>query len=257
MSAAASPAHELVRAGDRKSAMHWARLVPYDTGRFPFARVIAEDVFGTGGLEDLHRLLGAARPGRPLTHGDNFEQRGRIAALGDDSRFYAVYHAFVLEVVAPLFAGRISYSRHPTFRVHFPGTGAVSDWHRDADVTGRWDQINVWVPFVDTAGTSTIWVESHYGRGDHAPVPVRYGQALLFDGGALSHGSVRNDTAVTRVSMDLRIAPMPSESPHPDLGILALRPPGLHAPGPPAATNGAGGGMMAAGADPARAPAMG
>jgi ectoine hydroxylase-related dioxygenase (phytanoyl-CoA dioxygenase family) len=46
-----------------------------------------------------------------------------------------------------------------------------------------------------------------YGRGEYTPVPVEYGQMLLFDGGLLSHGTVENTSSQTRVSMDLRFVP--------------------------------------------------
>ena len=74
-------------------------------------------------------------------------------------------------------------------------------------MTGRDDQINVWLPFVSTCDANTLWTETDYGRGDYRPVTVEYGQLLLFDGGLLSHGTVANTSGQTRVSMDLRIAP--------------------------------------------------
>ena len=60
------------------------------------------------------------------------------------------------------------------------------------------------MPFTDVDETATLWLESFYGRGDYAPVPVRYGEVLIFDGGYLSHGSVPNRTRTTRVSLDMR-----------------------------------------------------
>jgi ectoine hydroxylase-related dioxygenase (phytanoyl-CoA dioxygenase family) len=56
------------------------------------------------------------------------------------------------------------------------------------------------------------------------PVALRYGEALLFDGGKLLHGSVPNESDITRVSMDFRFAPLRrgfEEGPH---GILSLLP---------------------------------
>jgi len=67
----------------------------------------------------------------------------------------------------------------------------------DADVTGRPEQINIWLPVTDSFGANCLWVESEFGKGDHQPVPVHYGQALFFDG-FLSHGTVPNDTDTIR-----------------------------------------------------------
>jgi ectoine hydroxylase-related dioxygenase (phytanoyl-CoA dioxygenase family) len=71
-------------------------------------------------------------------------------------------------------------------------------------VTKRIDQINFWLPVTSVAGGSALHLESDYGLADYAPVPVRYGQALIFDGGYLGHGSVDNTSEVTRVSFDMR-----------------------------------------------------
>ena len=122
------------------------------------------------------------------------------------------------------FGGRISYNLNPKFRVHFPGTGSVSAWHRDADITGRPDYVTAWVPFVDTEGTNTVWVETDYGRGDHEPIAVRYGEVLLFDAAMLFTEASRNTTEVTRVSMDFRFTPAPVDGSAPDRGLFAERP---------------------------------
>ena len=63
-----------------------------------------------------------------------------------------------------------------------------------------------WMPFTDVDDGTALWLESDYGRGDFAPVPVRYGEVLIFDGGYLGHGSVANRTDRTRVSLDMRFS---------------------------------------------------
>jgi ectoine hydroxylase-related dioxygenase (phytanoyl-CoA dioxygenase family) len=77
---------------------------------------------------------------------------------------------------------------------------------------------------VDAFDTNTIWVETDYGRGDYVPVPVSYGEILLFDGGWLLHGSVPNTTPVTRVSFDFRFAAKRADLPNRTLGVLDARP---------------------------------
>ncbi|HVG22542.1 MAG TPA: streptomycin biosynthesis enzyme StrG, partial [Thermoanaerobaculia bacterium] len=212
--------------------MHRAVLVSYDTREYDFAGSIASTVFHVDSLPLLH-LAAQRRKRRPLNATDSLGYRRVLTLLPDDAPFYSLYTRFVWEVVAPLFHGHISYTLHPTFRVQFPRTGTISRWHRDADVTGRVEQINVWAPFVDCAGTNTIWVESHYDRQDYRPYDVRYGELLLFDGGFLAHGSVNNETETTRVSLDLRLHPLRPTR----LGswILGARPADLR---PPAAACG-------------------
>jgi hypothetical protein len=190
-------------------AIKSARLLSYDAGRFPFA-AIAASVFKVRELSLLHEdwILYNRRRGRQVTLGyaDNLRLRSLLQGLKDDALFYRVYHRFVREVVASAFGRSISYSSHPKMRVHLAGTPTVSKWHRDADITGRHEQINVWVPFTNTYEGNSLWIESDYGRGDYMAVPVGYGQALIFDGGFLSHGTVANETDSTRVSLDFRFS---------------------------------------------------
>lgn len=220
------------------AAIDRARFVPYDTTEYPFARIVAEQVFGSPPpLERLHEQVPPAlrgdREGEPLGYVDNLALRELLASAGDESELLRTYRRLVEKVLAPLFGGRISFSRRPTFRVHMAGTESVSNWHTDVEVTGRHDQINAWLPFTDAFGGGTIWVERDYGRGDFAPVDVSYGELLLFDGGWLSHGSVSNDTGTTRVSADFRFAPLRPDLPHPDLGILGGRPKAGYRPSEP------------------------
>jgi|tagenome__1003787_1003787.scaffolds.fasta_scaffold20988574_3 hypothetical protein len=208
---------------DPRSAMGRAWILSYDPERYDFARVVGEPVFGCRDLGRLHLLAGAGRGG-PLTVTDNLCYRARLAALRDDAPFYRLYGAFMADVLGAVF-GAFSYSQHPTWRVQLAHTGSVSGWHRDVDVTGRYDQVNVWIPFVDTTGGNALWVETDYGARDYGPVAVKYGEALIFDGGCLEHGSMPNDTDTTRVSIDLRFASKSRTRRKLALDILSLRPP--------------------------------
>lgn len=185
-------------------------VLSYDTTRFPFAAVLRRDVFRVQHLERLHQYAAsaarAAGGSGQLRSRDNLQARSLMQQLPDDSALLRVYHAFVTSVLAPLVGARISYSNRPKMRVHFPGTGSVSTMHSDVPVTKRSDQVNFWLPFTDVDGSAALWLESDYGRADYAPVPLHYGQALIFDGGYVSHGSVRNVSDVTRISMDMRFA---------------------------------------------------
>ena len=200
----------------------------YETGRYPLAMAAAE-VFE---VDDLAQLSGRRLadktdkdPGAILDQTDNFALRDQLATLPLDHKLREIYHSMVLQVIAPAFGGRISYTTRPTFRVHLPGTPPISAWHRDADITGRIDYVNAWVPLVNVVDENTLWIEDDYGSGNHRPVIVAYGEVLIFDGGLLSHGSVLNDSERARVSLDLRFAPrMPDGSARPT-EVLSARPP--------------------------------
>jgi hypothetical protein len=188
-----------------------ALVIDYDTDRYPFQRILADQVFATARLDRLH-LTWRQRTGREeLTYADNLHLRRRMQQLSDDSAFYRIYHAWITHAVAPRYGNKISYSAHPKMRVHLAGTGSVSDFHTDVAVTGRPEQINCYLPFTDSYGTGSIWAESSYGSGDYQPIELRYGQALLWDGGLLEHGTYSNATDSTRVSCDFRFQPLDLE----------------------------------------------
>lgn len=183
-------------------------LLPYDTSAFPFAQVLRRDVFRVPRLDLLHEYVRASRRrsgGRDrLTQQDNLVLRQLMQDLAESSTFYRLYHAFMLQVLAPAVGLPLSYSSHPKMRVHLAGTPTVSSFHHDIVVTKRIDQVNFWMPFTDVDDSAALWLESDCGRGDFAPRPVRYGQVLIFDGGYLDHGTVSNRSRTTRVSLDMR-----------------------------------------------------
>ncbi|ASF46288.1 streptomycin biosynthesis enzyme StrG [Methylovulum psychrotolerans] len=207
-----------------------AKLLAYDTQCFPFAN-LAASVFKVNALERLHEdwRRHKIRRGQPaaLGYNDNLLLRAMLQKLDDESAFYKVYHSFVRQVIGPAFGRKISYSSHPKMRVHLAGTPTVSKWHRDADITGRPEQINVWLPFTNTHDGNSLWLESYYGRADYRPVTVAYGQALIFDGGFLDHGTVSNTTDTTRVSLDFRFAIVGADLPETVRAIFASRPDNL------------------------------
>ena len=43
---------------------------------------------------------------------------------------------------------------------------------------------------------NALWCEAEYGARDYRPIDLMPGEALLFDGGYLEHGSVANDTEI-------------------------------------------------------------
>jgi ectoine hydroxylase-related dioxygenase (phytanoyl-CoA dioxygenase family) len=102
-----------------------------------------------------------------------------------------------------------SYQVPPSFRFHFSRKGS-SSFHRDRDYGVDPAHLNVWIPFTRVWGSNSIWIESEEGKGDYSPVSLEYGQALIFDGPNLCHGSVWNNTTSTRVSMDFRFSPRKS-----------------------------------------------
>jgi hypothetical protein len=186
--------------------LKYAQVISFATDRYPFDKFLAESIFKVPRLDYLH-VSWAERTGRDkASYADNLELRKLMQDLPDDSPFYELYKKWIAEFIAPKFGKRISYSAHPKMRVHLARSGSVSDFHRDADVTGRADQINCYLPFTDVFDTNTLWSESARGLEDYSPLNLKYGEALIWNGGFLKHGTFRNGTNHTRVSCDFRFS---------------------------------------------------
>jgi hypothetical protein len=200
-----------------------AVILDYDTGRYPFDKVLAA-LFRVPILHELHLCWQKRMSKTKLLYEDNLLLRNKMQSLKDDALFYLVYHRWITEVLSPHYGGHISYSAHPKMRVHLAGTDSVSNFHRDADVTGRELQINCYLPFTDVFESNTLWCESDYGLKDYQPINLKYGQAILWDGGYLSHGTKKNETGFTRVSCDFRFhAKFPERVKSPWADVLAGR----------------------------------
>jgi len=156
-----------------------AWLLSYDAERYLFSRYLRDQIFRVDDLEKLH-LSSLCRPGSPPGYPDNLRLRQMMQRQPLSSDFYTIYTSFVHELVVRYFGGRISYAARPKIRVHLAGSGSVSRWHRDANVTGRLEQINIWLPATNCFAGNTLWVENDYGTECYQPIPVRAWSGSLF-----------------------------------------------------------------------------
>jgi len=181
-----------------------AVIIMYDTKKYRFREVLCKYVFKVRRLEYLHKYWLLQSKKDRLNYSDNLLLRRVMQQLPDDSLFYKIYHSWVKSIIAPKYGRKISYSMHPKMRVHLSGTDSVSNFHRDVCITGREEQINVYLPFTDVFNGCTLWAENGYGTEKYEPLNLKYGQALIWDGGYIKHGTIKNDTEFTRVSCDFR-----------------------------------------------------
>ena len=184
--------------------------IKYDLNEYPFTKILERYVFKVSTLSKLHVYFKNYKIRKHCVHklvyNDNLVLRSLMQNLDQGTVFMKLYHRFIRNIIAPKYGGKISYTNCPKMRVHLANTESVSKWHRDVDITKRPEQINVFLPFTDCFETNTLWCESDYGKGDYQPIPIKNGEAFLFDGGFLSHGTVFNTTSTTRVSLDFRFA---------------------------------------------------
>ncbi|MTI29736.1 streptomycin biosynthesis enzyme StrG [Xanthovirga aplysinae] len=181
-------------------------IITYDIKKYPFQEILAKQIFKVTKLHELHIVLKKQTERNELNYNDNLVLRKLMQQISNKSLFYKIYHYWVLNILGPHYGYKISYSAHPKMRVHLAGTGSVSKFHRDVDITHRLDQINCYLPFTNVFESSTIWCETDYGSEIYEPINLEYGQAFLWDGGCLKHGSYANTTENTRVSCDFRFS---------------------------------------------------
>ena len=173
-------------------------IVDYDVNRYNFCDW-AKETLGVDELSNIHMVDEV----KHLNQGPVFNQlTEHFPDLAE------IYDAFVTKVIGPIYEGIVNYQRPPSFRFHYKNQGN-SAFHRDRDFGVETGRYNVWVPLTDVWGDNSLWIESDEGLEDYQPAEVHYGQALIFDGANLRHGSKVNTTPSSRVSFDLRFRPGP------------------------------------------------
>ena len=83
------------------------------------------------------------------------------------------YHMFVYCI-----GGKLAYQREPTLRVVLPTGEQLGYRHCDADYHHPPAEVNWWIPLTPVHHSNSLVTESLPGRGDFAPVEMKYGQAL-------------------------------------------------------------------------------
>ncbi len=180
----------------------------YDTTRWDFRSLVAK-VFDTDDLEHLH--LNAAF--NPLTRDDpapNYEAtknswaaskalKEAVSAAAEPI-FRDLLHGLVADIFHPI----ASFQPRAAARVNFHGAKAILRFHTDAEYGQDLEAVNLWLPVTSAFGSNSMYLESAVGRGDYTPLRLTYGQACLFHGGQLMHGTQDNDSGSTRISFDLR-----------------------------------------------------
>lgn len=173
----------------------------YDTEQFPLQNIISR-ILEADQLNMLHQLK-------------DYELFSR--EKDQSSHWHKAYYDNFMEHVSPTYKQLVNniakrlgypeiiYQKIPTFRVHLVNNLGVGEWHRDRDYNHDSNELNFWLPFVNTYDTNTIWMESHEGAEDFMPYGVNYGEILVFNGADLLHGNKTNATNDTRVSVDFRM----------------------------------------------------
>jgi hypothetical protein len=172
----------------------------YDQAAYPFARVIGEMLLPWVGA--------AASDDRLQTGHDQHTIYHRQFYRLFHDRCGALYRAFMLEQVVPLFGEPVCYQSVPTFRIHLPGNVAVGGFHTDAEYGHPIGELNFHLPCTEAVDTSAIWLETGIGSRLYVPMNLVPGQVMAFDAVRWRHGNQTNQTGRTRVSLDFRCLPL-------------------------------------------------
>ena len=192
----------------------------YDVESFPLGQVLAE----TLGVDDLSKL----HVEHPLVK----DKANLMATLLDrDKRrkFHQCFDSFVISQVIPLLHSQAlskgvfytnrhqlqkgqpqsiiyRYQAFPCINIVRPGE-CMTDPHCDIAQGHSIGNINFHIPLTATFGTNAIYTESRPGREDWHPLQTKSpGLGFQYDGARCLHFNLKNETDITRVSLNFRIA---------------------------------------------------
>jgi hypothetical protein len=135
----------------------------------------------------------------------------------------SLYHNFVKDCVIPLFDCDDTVfviQKEPTFRINLPNNSALGvrptmqdptdriGIHCDADYNHPDGEINFMLTFGKQFGTNSCYVETAPGSDEFYPIEMNYGEFFSFYGNKCRHFNKKNDTGMSRVSIDFRVMPI-------------------------------------------------
>lgn len=182
----------------------------YDTARWDL-RGPVERFFGTGELETLHldpnwnpHDPGLALPSHVVMK--NSWDAGKALHGAVSAGETPTLKSLIYDHVARFVGAIRSCQEVAMMRVNFHGSKAILRFHTDEEYGQRPNTVNLWIPVTSVYGSNSMYVESSPGRSDFKPVELEYGQALMFYGTDLLHGTLDNVSGGTRISYDLRFS---------------------------------------------------
>lgn len=180
--------------------------ISYDTTKYRFRESISNmlEIFETTySLEKLHEIENYDLLVREKDQSTKWHKKYYDKFESD---FKKSYLGLVEELKNRYGYDKIVYQKIPSFRVHLAnGNVAVGEWHKDKTYNHGINEVNFWLPFVNTNSYNTVWIESRENKADYSPYNVDYGEILVFNGANLQHGNQKNVSSETRVSIDFRL----------------------------------------------------
>lgn len=198
-------------------------VVPFDAVEYPFGALFLERVRSvspaTKDLEDLsllHEVVAASELGAVYD---------ALYALTRETPFRSLYQGLVQQKLAGYFDLPFHFQRVPGIRIHAPNSRTVQ-YHSDYWYGHGPEVVNFWMPITRSFGSNALFVatlEDSMSEIDTIverklrqpeiderlqaickPVELEPGSIRVFNA-QTAHGSLKNETGRTRISVDFRI----------------------------------------------------
>ena len=193
------------------------KILKYDFSKYPFSEIISK-ILNTENLENLHKYSSVPSKINELGKDTNTDAHKTFYQFINkkNNEFLNIYYKFVFDVLFEQFDENILFQKTPGLRISYPNNVAVSTWHSDSDRNNMHPQgeINVFLPLTNCFGNNSLWIESKPGLKDYHPIRLSVGELLIFNGSECVHGNYKNDTLITRASLDFRLLPSNKYNPN-------------------------------------------
>lgn len=184
------------------------KLYYYNTRHFDFAQTV-RDIFKVEDLSYIHNILDEQLS---IPDDPSKDQKTKFHKIFYESferencPFLDMYREFIVYLKETHYPNqKMVYQTRPTFRVHAPGNIAVAKWHKDKAYNHSENETNVYLPLTKAFDSNTIWSETEEDKGDYQPMNADVGGYFIWNGANLLHGNKKNETGVSRVSVDFRL----------------------------------------------------
>lgn len=187
-----------------------AFVFDYDVRRWDL-RAVVRDYFGTDSLEALHQdprwnppdPVHALPNTATLRNSWDVSKALRSAVI---DRAMPLLDSLIRHRISDFVTRIVSQQPQAMMRVNFHGSRAILRFHTDREYGQRDTALNIWLPVTRVYGSNSLYFESAPGLSDFQPVTLEYGQALMFYGTHLQHGTLDNMSGGTRISFDFRVS---------------------------------------------------
>lgn len=205
-----------------KAAKEGQFYFSFDTTLYPFEAQIKKIFDVTCNAEDIHLLLPESK------HLDQVTFENDTSTLFHQKYYKSPYYREMIEIytrfikdhIVPLFPEEtfLVVQREPSFRICFPNNTALgkrehetSDeiigLHCDGDYGHPTEELNFMISITGQHDTNSCYIESSPGKGDFAPLQIKKGQFVSFNGNQCRHYNKKNVEGKTRISFDFRVIP--------------------------------------------------